>query len=275
MGSCGPSPEPLPDIEGADVRTLSVDSRALGGRADVTVFAPPQAAAEAPLVLLLHGVYGSHRDWARQGGAHRTAQQLIDAGRVRPMVIAMPSDGLWAPGLGYAPHTAGDYERWIMQDVVGCVSHAVPDLGPDLLLSGFSMGGYAALRLGAKYGGVVRAVSAHSPITRMSDTGRFVAEPGSALSEEPFLGVWIARYRATAPPLRFDCGTEDPLVDASRRLHEELTQQRVPHRYEEFRGAHDWAYWSAHLADTLLFFEETLKAAAAPSVPRGSRRSAG
>jgi enterochelin esterase-like enzyme len=266
---------PPPGLDGEGVPSITVETRPLGGRADVAVFVPSGAPAETPLVLLLPGVFGSHRAWAQQGGAPRTAQRLIDEGRIRPMVIAMPPDGLWLADTGYVPHAGGGYERWIMQDVVHGVSHAVPTLGPAVLLAGFSMGGYAALRLGAKYGGVVRAVSVHSPVTRMSDTGRFVAEPNSSLAEEPFLGVWIARYRATLPPMRFDCGTDDPLIDASRGLHEELVRQQVPHRYQEFPGGHDWAYWSAHLADTLLFFEETLRAAAAPSAPRGSRRSSG
>ena len=31
-----------------------------------------------------------------EGGAHETAAEMVAAGYVPPMVIAMPSDGLWA-----------------------------------------------------------------------------------------------------------------------------------------------------------------------------------
>jgi len=259
----------------AHLRVLTFESPALGGRGEVTLFVPPGEHVRMPLVILLNGVYGSHWAWAAQGGADRTARRLIDDGRIRPMVLAMPADGRWADDTGFVPHAHGDYERWIMEDVVGCVREIVPELGPALLLGGLSIGGYGALRLGAKYGGSVRSVSAHSPITRLNDMERFAEEPGSYLAEEPFVGVWIARHRATLPPIRFDCGTDDPLLDASRRLHEELVRQGIDHRYDEFPGAHDWGYWSTHLEDTLLFFEQCLGGDGEPSAPRGPGRSAG
>jgi enterochelin esterase-like enzyme len=228
-----------------------------------------------PLVILLNGVYGSHRAWVDQGEAHLTALGLIAEGRIPPMVIAMPADGLWTHGTGFVPHVDGAYERWIMEDVIGCAREMVPGLGPEVFLAGVSIGGYGALRLGAKHGGLVRGISAHSPVTRLNDMARFASEPNSYLADEPFVGVWIARHQARLPPLRFDCGTEDPLLDASRRLHDELVHQNVVHLYQEFPGLHDWAYWKTHLADSLLFFEGRLRDGAEPSAPRGPHRSAG
>jgi putative tributyrin esterase len=258
-----------------DLLFATRESPSLGGRGDIALFVPPAGGEPLPLVILLNGVYGSHRAWAEQGDAHHTARRLMDEGRIRPMVLAMPADGLWTLSTGFARHVDGAYERWIMEDVIGCARHVVPALGPEVLLAGLSIGGYGALRLGAKYGGLVRGISAHSPITRLHDMARFAPEPDSCLADEPFVGVWIARHRAKLPPLRFDCGTEDPLLDASRRLHDELVRQSVVHIYQEYPGAHDWAYWKTHLADTLLFFEQRLRDGASPSAPRESRRSEG
>jgi putative tributyrin esterase len=262
---------PAPPTVSEDLRSVAYPSPSLGGRGDITFFIPPSA-TPMPLVILLNGVYGSHRAWTEQGEAHLTARRLLDEGRIRPMVLAMPTDGLWTLNTGFTRHVDGAYERWIMEDVIACARDTVPGLGPELFLAGLSIGGYGALRLGAKYGGLVRGISAHSPITRLNDMARFVPEPGSYLGDEPFVGVWIARHRARLPPLRFDCGTEDPLLDASRRLHDELVHQSVVHIYQEYPGAHDWAYWKTHLADTLLFFEQRLRAGAAPSAPREDRR---
>jgi putative tributyrin esterase len=262
-----------PATESDHLLSVAYPSPSLGGRGDITFFIPPSA-DPMPLAILLNGVYGSHRAWTEQGEAHLTARRLIGEGRIRPMVLAMPTDGLWTLNTGFIRHVDGAYERWIMEDVIACARDTVPDLAPDVFLAGLSIGGYGALRLGAKYGGLVRGISAHSPITRLHDMARFAPEPGSYLGDEPFVGVWIARHRARLPPLRFDCGTEDPLLDASRRLHDELVQQSVVHIYQEYPGAHDWAYWKTHLADTLLFFEQRLRAGVAPSAPREPRRSA-
>lgn len=264
-----------PPLQSEYMHVVARPSVSLGGRGDITFFIPPAAGGPMPLVILLNGVYGSHRAWSEQGEASQTALRLIGEGRIRPMVLAMPTDGLWTMGSGFVRHVDGAYERWIMEDVVACAKEMVSDLGPEVFLAGLSIGGYGALRLGAKYGGLVRAISAHSPITRLHDMARFVPEPNSYLGDEPFVGVWIARHRSSLPPLRFDCGTEDPLLDASRRLHEELVHQSVVHIYQEYPGAHDWSYWKAHLADTLLFFEQRLKDGGAPSAPREPRRSEG
>jgi putative tributyrin esterase len=257
------------------LRYVVCESEPLGGRGDVALFIPPDQGEPMPLVILLGGVFGSHRAWVEQGQAHRTARRLIAEGRIRPMVLAMPADGAWSLDTGFVRHVGGAYERWVMEDVVRCARGWAPWLGPEVFLAGLSIGGYGALRLGAKYGGRVRGISAHSPITRLNDMERFLAEPNSYLADEPFVGVWIARHRASVPPLRFDCGTEDPLIDASRRLHDELSRQHVVHVYQEFPGAHDWNYWRSHLEDSLVFFENRLKVGAEPSAPRGSRRSEG
>ena len=96
--------EPRFELEG--LRWVTVKSSALRHRADLTLFVPPEAASRAnvPLVILLHGVYGSHWAWALKGGAHRAAARLIQAREIPPMVLAMPSDGLWGDGSGYFTH---------------------------------------------------------------------------------------------------------------------------------------------------------------------------
>ncbi len=78
---------------------ITVKSNALKKRADITVFSPPNAGKNTPLVILLHGVYGSHWAWAMKGNAHITTQNLIEAGQIKPMILAMPSDGLYADGM--------------------------------------------------------------------------------------------------------------------------------------------------------------------------------
>ena len=84
------------------LRFVTVKSPSLGQRADLTLFVPPQAQGrgQVPVVILLHGIYGSHWAWALKGGAHRTAARMITAGELPPMVLAMPSDGLWGEGSG-------------------------------------------------------------------------------------------------------------------------------------------------------------------------------
>src|SRR6185436_1663955 len=104
-----------PLYEWDHLRFLTFKSPVLQGRGDVTLFVPPdtQSATSLPMAILLHGVYGSHWNWALKGGAHRTALEMVASGEVPPMVLVMPSDGLWGDGSSYIAHTATDYAAWI------------------------------------------------------------------------------------------------------------------------------------------------------------------
>jgi hypothetical protein len=119
-----------PVYEWEYLRFLTFKSPVLRGRGDVTLFVPPDSenAQNLPMVVLLHGVYGSHWNWALKGGAHRTALEMIISGEIPPMVLVMPSDGLWGDGSGYVPHTTTDYEAWIVEDVIDCITVALPQV---------------------------------------------------------------------------------------------------------------------------------------------------
>jgi putative tributyrin esterase len=255
-----------PCYEHDDIRNLTFYSSALRGRGDVSIFVPPgcEALAKVPIVLLLHGVYGSHWSWFLSGGAHRTALQLITEGRIRPMILVSPSDGLGGDGTGYLPRPDRNYEAWICEDVLGCVREIFPCTAPDgpAFISGLSMGGYGALRLGAKYAERFKGISAHSAITKISEFDDFIREPLDLMGmapQEVDLMHWMRRNRSKLSPVRLDCGTEDSLFHSNRALDARLDREGIPHRFIANSGDHSWPYWKTHIADTLLFFESILK----------------
>ena len=104
---------------------------------------------------------------------------MIQAGAISPMAIAMPSDGLWGDGSGYLPHHNLDFEKWIVEDVPMAVSEAATSKteGSPLFISGLSMGGFGALRLGIKYQQQFAGISTHSAITAVDQMNLFVEEP--------------------------------------------------------------------------------------------------
>lgn len=255
-----------PRHETENLREITVKSAALGARADITVHVPTKArtGTDVPLVILLHGVYGSHWSWVRQAGAHRVAARMQAAGAVPPLVLAMPSDGLWGDGSGYLPHRTQDFERWIVHEVPAAVARAVPAVSErsPLFIAGLSMGGFGALRLGAKYPKLFRAMSGHSSLTHFDQLGSFVEERAgsfTALAEDRSVLETMLRHPTRLPAFRFDCGTDDPLLAPNRDLHAALDRAGVPHTYEEFAGGHEWSYWRRHLRDTLRFFAAILR----------------
>ncbi len=254
-----------PKFESGNLRFITVKTNTLKGRGDICVFIPPmENLKNLPLVILLHGVYGSAWVWSQKAGVHHLAWQMIKAGTIRPMVIAMPSDGLWGDGSGYLRHNEKDFEKWIVEDVPNAVLQNIRSVGKtsNLFISGLSMGGFGALRLGIKYSDKFKAVSVHSAITDIEQMSLFVEESLENYQQEDqrentILGI-VEKFRDKLPAFRFDCGSEDELIEPNRRLHKALREDKVDHVYEEFKGSHEWSYWQEHIKDSLLFFDSKI-----------------
>jgi putative tributyrin esterase len=63
----------------------------------------------------------------------------------------------------------------------------------------------------------------------------------------------VAEAPRSASRLRFDCGTDDALIEDNRNLHHAFESVSIAHTYEEFPGGHDWSYWQTHVERTLEF----------------------
>lgn len=247
------------------LRFVTVHSKNLGGRGDICVFIPPGISPGVPLVILLHGVYGSAWSWALSGGVHHSAFSLMDSGAIPPMIIAMPSDGLWGDGSAYLPHSGHDFEKWIAEDVPALMQEIFTEVTEQspCFIGGLSMGGFGALRIGAKYHERFSGISAHSSITSLEQMKYFTKEDLQLYAQpdktDEDVLVTMMRYKDHLPPLRFDCGEEDELITYNRRLHEALEREGLQHEYHEFPGGHQWAYWEEHVKDSLRFFAGLLR----------------
>lgn len=250
-----------PEYETENLRYLSIQSSHLKGRGDVSVFVPPNSknSTHLPLAILLHGVYGSHWAWTRHMNVHNLALKLIEKGAIPPMVLLMPSDGLWGEGSGYLQHSGRDFEQWIVEDVLDAAISSIPQISTDSLkfISGLSMGGYGALRIGARYPNIFRAFSGHSSITDLDQMSLFVEEDLKTYNPEnqnESVFKYLELNKEQLPPFRFDCGTEDLLIAYNQKLHQQLNASDIPHTYEEFEGGHTAEYWHEHIVTSLQFF---------------------
>ena len=126
------------------------------------------------------------------------------------------------------------------------------------------MGGYGALRLGAKHSHIFKGFAGLSSITDFPQLADFY-EPGTfhrltqqVITQESVLEVLI-RNRHTLSPFRFDCGTEDALFVANQALHDALKENGIGHTFEPRPGDHAWSYWEQHIGTTLEFFNQLMQ----------------
>ncbi|MCM8543346.1 MAG: alpha/beta hydrolase-fold protein [Lentisphaeraceae bacterium] len=238
---------------------MTVKSKSLKGRGDISFYIPETDKKDLPMVILLHGVYGSSWSWAYSGGAHLTAKEMAEAGEIPEVILAMPSDGLHGDGTGYVTHDEHDFEKWIIEDVPAAAAILTEKFSSKspLYICGLSMGGFGAIRLGAKHCTKFSGISAHSSATEFSLLNQFMeGDVWSKLDPEnedysPL--YWLKKNKDSLPPLRFDCGVDDFLIDGNRELTAALVKEGIEHIYEEFEGEHTWDYWQLHLRDSLKF----------------------
>lgn len=253
-------------FESNNLKFITVKTPNLKGRGDICIFSPPKISenTDLPIVILLHGVYGSAWSWSHQAGVHIQAAKMIREEKIPPMIIAMPSDGLWGDGSAYLPHNGYDFEKWIASDVPDAVIENIPGATKDSLIfiGGLSMGGFGALRIGAKYGLRFSGISGHSSITNLEQMNLFVEENMINYSQinnkDEDVFKTMVHYKDHLPPIRFDCGTDDQLIEYNRLLHRQMKKEKINHIYEEFSGGHEWAYWEEHIKKSLHFFAQQL-----------------
>jgi putative tributyrin esterase len=152
-------------------------------------------------------------------------------------------------------------------------------------IAGLSMGGFGAMALAVEYPDLWAAAASHSgPVCRLAlavDTAArtvvYAGRPDTLRAANPTLwpvytavfgpdtAAWWARDpvgrirrmraqdRGRIPALYADVGTEDSRLVDNRAFRIELAKLGVPLDYHEYPGEHDWPYWRAHVAQSLLW----------------------
>lgn len=251
-----------PLYEKDNLRFITVKTPNLRGRGDMCVYVPPGTgpAETLPVIILLHGVYGSAWSWPFNSGVHLKVHELIEKGGLPRMIIAMPSDGMWGDGSAFLPVDGYNFEKWVAEDVPDALAECIRGVNKQspLFISGMSMGGFGALRIGAKYGHKFRAISAHSSMTSLAQI-KFFAEESlkqyaqDNVTDEDVFATFL-QYRKQLPPIRIDCGNGDLLIKYNRALHKKMDGEGMLHIYQENTGGHEWSYWSKHVIESLQFF---------------------
>lgn len=245
---------------------LTIHSSHLKRRQDVTIYNVNAKGKHVPIIILMHGVYGNHWVWTHLGGIDKVFEDIKASHSINEFILVMPSDGGLLDGSAYLPTIShGNFEKWIMEDVLTAVIETVEnaDNQSNLYLSGLSMGGYGALRLGFKYADKVKAISVHSAITKLAEMRLFTDVDLSNYrcenSEESNIIYWGEKglsHNKMLPALRFDCGTDDTLYPGNIAFAYALSSLNIKYQFNSFKGSHTWEYWHTHIANTFLFFDQ-------------------
>lgn len=188
------------------------------------------------------------------------------------------------------------YDDYVARDVIGHVDSLYRTIPrrESRAIAGLSMGGYGAISIAARYPQTFAVAASHSGVLRpalIADSSTVAVTGGVAMRDArapdelratsgvrwehiaPAFGAdsvsWMSRDPGrliermlqrgdVLPALYIDIGTEDYLLPMNRSFRDRLAAMQVPVLYAEWRGRHDWAYWRAHLPESLRFIAERL-----------------
>lgn len=239
---------------------ITAKSENLKGRGDIVICKPKNSKQDIPVIIFLHGVYGSAWSWPLCSGVHLQVKKLQQNKMLPPFVLVFPSDGHWGDGSGYVPHDGYDFEKWIAEDVPEIVTQKVKAVTKKskFFITGLSMGGFGAMKIGAKYYRQFTAFSGHSSITNLKQMKLFAEESPMAYlqkdEKENDVFKTILANKNKIHPFRYDCGKDDLLYNENLQLRQQLKTAGIPHIFEDFKGGHEWTYWEKHIMRSIHFF---------------------
>ena len=261
---------------GAEVRTASFRSAALGRDVACAVHLPPSYASGAttyPVVYALHGLFERENSWERRGLAP-ILEDLWARHAVAEFVLIAVDGG----NSFFANSPLGRFEDMVTQDTIAFAeaSYRVRrDRGGRALL-GISMGGYAALRIALSHPQLYAAVATHSamllaapPRPGQGADPYQLAAFSRVFGEPPDPALWRANdpldwaQRAEAqgtPALSFDCGDHDRygLAAGHEELHRRLSARGIAHEFSLQPGDHGYEYVRSVLPRSLTFLSKQL-----------------
>lgn len=240
------------EIPHGKIDSIQYRSKTVGTTRKALVYTPPGYSKrdKYPVLYLLHGIGGDEKEWLKGGHPEVILDNLYAEGKLEPMIVVMPNGRAMkddrAVGNIMAPEKVEAFARFekdLLNDLIPFIEKKYPVLTDreNRAIAGLSMGGGQSLNFGlgnldkfAWVGGFSSAPNTKAPE---------VLVPDPAKAKELLKVLWIS------------CGDEDGLLSFSKRTHDYLVQEEVPHIYYLESGGHDFKVWKngLYMFSQLLF----------------------
>jgi len=226
------------------IRTYRVSGRGILHK--VAIYVPPgyeqSPERRYPVLYLFHGGGDAEEGWVRLGRAPQIQENLLAAGKAKPMLVVMPIGD--DNGDATRPEAVAAFNHEILNDVIPLVERNYRVVaGPGgRAVAGRANGATQAFTLGLRNldrFAWVAAFSAGAPISSPNFDLR-THVPG--LLENPAAANRRLRL------LFLSVGTEDTRYPSEVKLDAALTRAEVRHEFHTVPGEHEWRAWRPMLA---------------------------
>jgi len=191
-----------------------------------------------PVLYLLHGIGGDEKEWLNGGNPQVILDNLYAQGKIEPMIVVMPNGRAMkndrAGGNIMAPDKVqafATFEKDLLNDLIPFIEkkYSVFTDREHRAIAGLSMGGGQSLNFGL------------GNLDKFAWIGGFSSAPNTKPPQELVPNPEAAREKIKL--LFISCGASDGLLSFSKRTHDYLQQNKVPHIYFIEPGGHDFKVW--------------------------------
>lgn len=222
------------------------------------IYTPPGYAGSTemyPVLYLLHGAGGDEDAWTTLGRTPYILDNLIAAGKAKPMIVVMTNGNAWSSAApGEEPKTEanpdfnqmarGGFEKSLVADVIPYVekNYRVLTDKNNRAIAGLSMGGMHTQTITNTNPGKFGYIGVMS-MGLMNDRrwANYNEEEHKkqlkALQDSGVKLYWIA------------CGKEDFLIESVNNLRKLYDGMGFKYEYVETTGGHTWTNWRIYLAE--------------------------
>jgi enterochelin esterase family protein len=231
------------------VRNISSYTSSTGlGTRSVEIYLPPgydeDARINFPVLYLLHGSGDTESAWMSIGRAGIIADNLIAAGRARPMIIVMPSGHVTPPNTPDLADLRKSFNEDLVKDLIPLIDSQYRTVRnrQGRAIAGISMGAFQALWF---------ALDRPDLVSRLGIFGGGIFGPEGAADIDRFAARQDLN-KNSFEVFRIRVGDRDMNRGLSKRLDEKLTEHEIAHQHDLVPGAgHTWPFWRECLIELL------------------------
>jgi enterochelin esterase family protein len=245
----------LKDVPHGAVAKVNYYSKSLDRFRRMHVYTPPGyelSTDRYPVLYLLHGALDCDASWSTVGQATQILDNLIAAGKAKPMIVVMPMGhtGPFSFGPGNAfQKQMEEFVQDFQKDIRPLVDsrYRVLTERQHRAIAGLSMGGAHTLDIApanlADYGYFGVFSSGVFGIER----GGLESGPGAAWAERHKQGLEDPSLKSGLRLAWFATGKDDFLIATSRATVDALKSKGFNVTYKETDGGHTWLNWRDYL----------------------------
>ncbi|MEO8624308.1 MAG: alpha/beta hydrolase-fold protein [bacterium] len=225
------------------VAAVHYQSKALGVARRMHVYTPPGYATSNqryPVLYLLHGAGDNDQSWLMAGRANFILDNLIAAGKAKPMIVVMPA-GHTLPGAGGSA-ASDPFARDLLGDVAPYVEQNFRTLPgrEQRAIAGLSMGGQQTLNVGLTNLDRFSQLGVFSSGWFGQDGAATFAKNNEKVLSDPKINSKIRLFW-------FATGKDDFVLPSTKAALALLDERKIRHSYKETDGGHTWPNWRAYL----------------------------